>query len=66
MTVQSLDPTTRKVTMTLAAIAATAATPRPSGETLSEQAARITLGVNAHLSDPPSRRAATGSCYGSG
>lgn len=52
MTVQSLDPTTRKVTMTLAAIAATAATPRPSGETLSEQAARITLGVNAHLSDP--------------
>ncbi|MFC5640133.1 IPT/TIG domain-containing protein [Kitasatospora cinereorecta] len=51
MAVQPLDPATRKVTMTLAAIAATAATPRPSGESLAAQAARVTLGITTHLAD---------------
>ncbi|MGW7464019.1 lipase family protein [Streptomyces xantholiticus] len=45
------DPTPAQVTMTLAAIAATAATPRPSGETLQEQALRAMRGVAAQLDD---------------
>ncbi|MGW0999053.1 lipase family protein [Streptomyces sp. NPDC002520] len=46
------DPTPAQVTMTLAAIAATAATPRPSGETLQDQHQRATLGIKAQLKDP--------------
>ncbi|WP_406065082.1 IPT/TIG domain-containing protein [Streptomyces sp. NBC_01077] len=38
--------------MTLAAIAATGATPRPSGETLAAQKQRISTGVAQQLSDP--------------
>ncbi|MFH8381432.1 IPT/TIG domain-containing protein [Kitasatospora sp. NPDC018058] len=38
--------------MTLAALASTGATPRPSGETLEHQTARIITGINAQLSDP--------------
>jgi hypothetical protein len=38
--------------MTLAAIAATAATPRPSGETLQDQHQRATLGIKAQLMNP--------------
>ncbi|MGW2027937.1 IPT/TIG domain-containing protein [Streptomyces decoyicus] len=38
--------------MTLAAFAATGATPRPSGETLEQQTKRIILGINAQLNDP--------------
>ncbi|QIY53633.1 lipase [Streptomyces sp. RPA4-5] len=45
------DPTIAQVTMTLAAFAATGATPRPSGETLEQQTKRIITGVNAQLSD---------------
>ncbi|MFE9725753.1 IPT/TIG domain-containing protein [Streptomyces sp. NPDC005794] len=51
MTVPPLDPATRQVTMTLTAIAAAGATPRPSGETLSDQAARIRKGITAQLAD---------------
>ncbi|MEV6394669.1 IPT/TIG domain-containing protein [Streptomyces sp. NPDC051907] len=39
-------------TMALAAIAATAATPRPSGETQAEHARRITSGIWTQLTDP--------------
>ncbi|MGW7366221.1 lipase family protein [Streptomyces sp. NPDC054841] len=46
------DPTTAQVTMTLAAIAATAAVPRPSGETREEQALRARSGITAQLQDP--------------
>ncbi|GGJ70066.1 IPT/TIG domain-containing protein [Streptomyces brasiliensis] len=46
------DPTPAQVTMTLAAIAATAATPRPSGETLQDQAQRAKRGITAQLMDP--------------
>jgi len=46
MTVTQIDP---KTAMTLAAIAATGATPRPSGETLQEQTDRITFGVTQQL-----------------
>ncbi|MFJ3953746.1 IPT/TIG domain-containing protein [Streptomyces sp. Je 1-4] len=46
------DPTTAQVTMTLAALASTGATPRPSGETLEQQTKRIITGINAQLSDP--------------
>lgn len=46
------DPTPAQITMTLAAIAATAATPRPSGETLQDQAKRARLGIEAQLKDP--------------
>lgn len=46
------DPTTAQVTMTLAALAATGATPRPSGETPQQQTERIITGINAQLSDP--------------
>ncbi|MEJ8653575.1 IPT/TIG domain-containing protein [Streptomyces sp. MS1.AVA.3] len=38
--------------MTLAALAATGATPRPSGETLEQQTKRIITGIDAQLSDP--------------
>ncbi|KDN81955.1 IPT/TIG domain-containing protein [Kitasatospora cheerisanensis] len=37
--------------MTLAAIAATGATPRPSGESLAEQRLRISVGITRQLSD---------------
>ncbi|MCX4970699.1 lipase [Streptomyces sp. NBC_00654] len=43
--------TVPQVTMTLSAIAATAATPRPSGETPAEQSTRIILGINQQLAD---------------
>ncbi|QTZ92029.1 IPT/TIG domain-containing protein [Streptomyces auratus AGR0001] len=46
------DPTIAQVTMTLAAFAATGATPRPSGETLEQQTKRIITGIDAQLSDP--------------
>lgn len=46
------DPTIAQVTMTLAALASTGATPRPSGETLEQQTARIITGIDAQLSDP--------------
>ncbi|MET8682129.1 lipase family protein [Streptomyces sp. NPDC004647] len=45
------DPTLAQVTMTLAAIADTAATSSPSGETLQEQAQRAMRGVTAQLND---------------
>jgi hypothetical protein len=48
MTQQS-DP---KVTMTLAALAATGATPRPSGESLQQQSARILQGIQTQLKNP--------------
>ncbi|GAA2143396.1 hypothetical protein GCM10009760_29720 [Kitasatospora kazusensis] len=51
MTVQPLDPAVRQVTMTLAAIAATGATPRPSGESRPEHHARIRKGIAAQLAD---------------
>ncbi|MEU9482208.1 IPT/TIG domain-containing protein [Streptomyces decoyicus] len=44
-------PTPAQVTMTLSALAATAATPRPSGETLQEQAQRAMRGITAQLKD---------------
>ncbi|MGW6688053.1 lipase family protein [Streptomyces sp. NPDC054961] len=44
-------PTVPQVTMTLSAIAATAAAPRPSGETLAEQSTRMILGINQQLAD---------------
>ncbi|WP_181785905.1 IPT/TIG domain-containing protein [Streptomyces phytophilus] len=43
------SPLTPQVTMTLAALAATAATPRPSGETVAEQTARVRSGIEAQL-----------------
>ncbi|WP_042364645.1 IPT/TIG domain-containing protein [Streptacidiphilus neutrinimicus] len=46
------DPAVAQVTMTLAALAATANTPRPSGEKLEQQAARIIRGIDAQLGDP--------------
>ncbi|MGW1892281.1 IPT/TIG domain-containing protein [Streptomyces sp. NPDC002004] len=46
------DPTISQVNMTLAALAATGATPRPSGETLEQQTKRIITGIDAQLSDP--------------
>ncbi|WP_371679408.1 IPT/TIG domain-containing protein [Streptomyces sp. NBC_01276] len=45
-------PSTAPVLMTLAAFAATAAVPRPSGETGREQALRARSGITAHLQDP--------------
>ncbi|MFC9236482.1 hypothetical protein ACFTZK_08530 [Streptomyces decoyicus] len=44
-------PTPAQVTMTLSALAATAATPRPSGETLQGQAQRAMRGITAQLKD---------------
>ncbi|MFF2040687.1 IPT/TIG domain-containing protein [Kitasatospora sp. NPDC058170] len=46
------DPAIAQVTMTLAALAATANTTRPSGESLPQQTARIITGIDAQLSDP--------------
>ncbi|MFE2866120.1 lipase family protein [Embleya sp. NPDC059259] len=46
------DPSSAPVLMTLAAIAATAAVPRPSGETTLEQALRARSGITSHLQDP--------------
>ncbi|MGW0210889.1 IPT/TIG domain-containing protein [Streptomyces sp. NPDC003233] len=46
------DPAISQVTMTLAALAATGATPRPSGETLEQQTKRIITGIDAQLRDP--------------
>ncbi|WP_433854435.1 IPT/TIG domain-containing protein [Streptomyces kronopolitis] len=46
------DPTIAQVTMTLAAFAASGATPRPSGETLQQQTTRIISGIDAQLRDP--------------
>ncbi|MEW1754564.1 IPT/TIG domain-containing protein [Streptomyces angustmyceticus] len=46
------DPAIAQVTMTLAALAATGNTPRPSGETLEQQTNRIITGINAQLHDP--------------
>lgn len=46
------DPTIAQVTMTLAALAATGATPRPSGETPEQQTERIITGIDAQLNDP--------------
>ncbi|GGQ64196.1 hypothetical protein [Kitasatospora griseola] len=43
---------TPQVAMTPAAIAATAATPRPSGETTAEQRDRILQGVGRQLAEP--------------
>ncbi|WP_310714054.1 IPT/TIG domain-containing protein [Streptomyces lydicus] len=51
-TTMAPDPTTAQVTMTLAAFAATGATPRPSGETLEQQTKRIITGIDAQLNDP--------------
>ncbi|WP_377273699.1 IPT/TIG domain-containing protein [Peterkaempfera sp. SMS 1(5)a] len=45
------DPTIAQVTMTLAALTATGATPRPSGETLEVQTKRIITGINAQLNN---------------
>jgi pimeloyl-ACP methyl ester carboxylesterase len=53
-------PTPAQVTMTLAAIAATAATPRPSGETPRAQTERARLGIEEHLDNPA---LATGSTW---
>nr|WSW46140.1 IPT/TIG domain-containing protein [Streptomyces sp. NBC_01001] len=50
---QSTAPSTAAMkAMTLAAIAATAATPRPSGETPVEQINRIFMGINQQLAQP--------------
>ena len=49
----SSSPLTPQVTMTLAALAATAATPRPSGETVAEQTARVQSGIEAQLQNSP-------------
>ncbi|WP_406179467.1 lipase family protein [Streptomyces sp. NBC_01006] len=51
MATDANQPTVPQVTMTLSAIAATGATPRPSGETLAEQSTRIILGINRQLAD---------------
>lgn len=51
MATDTTQPTVPQVTMTLSAIAATAAIPRPSGETLAEQSTRIMLGINQQLAD---------------
>ncbi|MEW1656593.1 IPT/TIG domain-containing protein [Streptomyces sp. NPDC093707] len=50
-TTAQADPTPAQVTMTLAAMAATAATPRPSGETVQAQARRAMRGITAQLAD---------------
>ncbi|MEV8099850.1 IPT/TIG domain-containing protein [Kitasatospora sp. NPDC085879] len=51
MTVDSTAPTAA-VAMTLAALAATGATPRPSGEDVTAQKLRIAAGIKQQLSDP--------------
>ncbi|MGW4047649.1 hypothetical protein [Streptomyces sp. NPDC004721] len=50
---QQATPITPQVAMTLAAIAATGATPRPSGETLQAQTDRIKLGISRQFSNSP-------------
>ncbi|MFB7664237.1 IPT/TIG domain-containing protein [Kitasatospora sp. NPDC056138] len=52
MSIEQVGPMVPQVAMTLAAIAAAAATPRPSGETLAEQSNRVFLGINEQLGDP--------------
>ncbi|KJS59664.1 lipase family protein [Streptomyces rubellomurinus] len=52
MSTEQSTPTMAQVAMTLAAIAATGATPRPSGETTAEQQARISRGVLQQLAEP--------------
>ncbi|MFF0295162.1 IPT/TIG domain-containing protein [Kitasatospora sp. NPDC004614] len=52
MSTEQSTPTMPQVAMTLAAIAATGATPRPSGETVAEQQERISLGVSEQLAEP--------------
>ncbi|MEE4420595.1 lipase family protein [Streptomyces bugieae] len=49
---QQSTPITPQVAMTLAAIASTGATPRPSGETLQAQTDRIKSGITRQLSNP--------------
>lgn len=49
----SSSPLTPQVTMTLAALAATAATPRPSGETVAEQTVRVRSGIETQLANSP-------------
>ncbi|MFD9685929.1 IPT/TIG domain-containing protein [Kitasatospora sp. NPDC059088] len=51
MAAEQTAPMTPQVAMTLAAIAATAATPRPSGETVPEQLNRVFLGITRQLAD---------------
>ncbi|MFD8479489.1 IPT/TIG domain-containing protein [Kitasatospora sp. NPDC059673] len=51
MSTEQSTPITPQAAMTLAAIAATAATPRPSGETVAEQQSRIFLGVSEQLAE---------------
>ncbi|MBO1418151.1 IPT/TIG domain-containing protein [Streptomyces sp. FH025] len=51
MSTEQSSPTMPQVAMTLAAIAATGATPRPSGETPEEQQDRIFLGVSEQLAE---------------
>ncbi|MEU1286926.1 IPT/TIG domain-containing protein [Kitasatospora sp. NPDC005856] len=51
MATEQSTATMPKVAMTLAAIAATGATPRPSGETPAEQRNRIVLGVGEQLAE---------------
>jgi hypothetical protein len=45
------DPTKTQITMTLAALAATGNTTRPSGESLEQQTKRIITGINEQLRD---------------
>ncbi|MFE6100197.1 IPT/TIG domain-containing protein [Streptomyces laurentii] len=52
MAAQQSTPAAAQVAMTLAGIAATAATPRPSGESVAEQCARVILGVSQQLTVP--------------
>lgn len=51
--VTSQAPLTPQITMTLATLAATAATPRPSGETVAEQTVRARRGIAAQLQKSP-------------
>ncbi|WP_207401031.1 IPT/TIG domain-containing protein [Actinomadura roseirufa] len=46
-----VQPTVQQVAMTLAALAATAAAPRPSGETPEQQGERVFLGIEQRLQD---------------
>lgn len=48
---EQLPSAVAPVAMTLAAIAASAATPRPSGETLAEHSNRVFLGIHEQLAD---------------
>jgi len=46
-----MSSTTQQVMMTLAALAATGATERPSGESLEQQEQRILTGINSQLAN---------------